>query len=104
MWGSYSYAFGPIVAVAILALLVVLLRWTFRRGGSLVTPRGRDDQYGLLTPVASPPDYASGELLRRRLEDQGIRANLASTLDGPRIMVFPRDVDRAKQVIATAGN
>ena len=104
MWGSYSYAFGPVVAVAILGLLVVLLRWTFRRGGSLITPRGRDDQYGLLTPVASPPDYASGELLRLRLEEEGIRANLAATLDGPRIMVFPRDVDRAKQVIATAGS
>jgi hypothetical protein len=103
MWGSYSYAFGPIVALVVLGLLVVLLRWTFRRGGSLVTARGRADQYGLLTAVASPPDFATGEILRRRLEEQGIRANLATTLDGPRIMVFPRDVDRAHEVIATAG-
>jgi hypothetical protein len=104
MWGSYSYAFGPIVALAVLGLLVVLLRWTFRRGGSLVAARGRSDQYGLLTPVASPPDYATGEIIRRRLEEEGIRANLAATLDGPRVMVFPRDIDRARAVIATAGS
>jgi hypothetical protein len=103
MWGSYSYAFGPVVALAVLAVLVLLLRWTFRRGGSLVTPRGRADQYGLLTPVAAPADYASGEILRRRLEAAGIRTNLATTLEGPRILVFPQDVERAKQVIAATG-
>jgi hypothetical protein len=99
MWGSYSYAFGPVVAFALLGLLVLLLRWAFRRGGSLVVAKGREDQYGMLTPVASPPDYASGEMLRRRLEDAGIRANLASTLDGPRVMVWPQDVAKAKAVI-----
>lgn len=100
MWGSYSYAFGPVVAFAVLGILVVLLRWTFRRGGSLVVPRGRQDQYGMLAPVAAPADYASGEMLRRRLEQEGIRANLATTLDGPRILVWPDDVERAKQVLA----
>lgn len=99
MWGSYSYAFGPVVAGGVLVLLIVLLRWTYKRGGSLVVAKGREDQYGMLTPVASPPDYATGEMLRRRLEDAGIRANLATTLDGPRVMVWPDDVARAKQVI-----
>ena len=100
MWGSYSYAFGPLVAFAVLGLLSALLRWTFRRGGSLVVPKGRADQYGMLTPVAAPADYITGEMLRRRLLAQGVRANLATTLDGPRILVFPEDVERAKQLLA----
>lgn len=100
MWGSYSYAFGPVVALGMLGLLVLLLRWTFRRGTSLVTPRGRQDQYGVLRPVAAPPDFVRGEILRRRLTDAGIRANLASTLDGPRLLVFPEDEARARQVLA----
>jgi len=39
-------------------------------------------------------------MLRRRLLAQGVRANLATTLDGPRILVFPEDVERAKQLLA----
>lgn len=100
MWGSYSYAFGPVIALVVLGVLVLLMRWAFRRGGSLVVPRGRADQYGMLTPVAEPPDFVRGEIMRRRLEDAGIRANLASTLDGPRILVWPQDEERAKQVLA----
>ena len=102
MWGSYSYAFGPVVAFAVLGLLILMLRWAFRRGGSLVVAKGREDQYGMLTPIAAPDDYISGELLRRRLSDQGVRANLATTLDGPRILVFPEDAERAKQILSGA--
>ena len=102
MWGSYSYAFGPLVALAVLGLLVGLLRWTFRRGGSLVTPVGRAGEYGLLVVVAAPTDRVHGEHLRRRLEEGGIRANLAATLDGPMILVFPRDAERAKALLAEA--
>jgi hypothetical protein len=98
-WGSYSYAFGPVIALGVLGLLVVLLRWTMRRGGSVVQSAGRADEYGVLTPVASPPDYVRGELLRRQLEDAGIRANLTTTLDGPRILVFPGDAERARQLL-----
>lgn len=98
-WGSYSYLFGPVLAAAILGLLIAILRWAFRRGQSVVAAPGRPgraDEYGLLVAVASPGSYAEGELVRRRLEDAGIRANLAQTADGPRIMVFPADADRAR--------
>jgi hypothetical protein len=98
-WGSYSYAFGPVIALGVLGLLVVLLRWTMRRGGSVVQSAGRADEYGMLTPVAAPEDYVRGELLRRRLEDAGIRANLTTTLEGPRLLVFPADVERARRVL-----
>ena len=98
----YSYRFGPFVALVVVIALGLLLRWAFARGSSLVerTPmRGAADEYGLLVPVASPPDYASGELMRRRLESAGVRAMLTTTADGPRVMVFPDDEDRARGLI-----
>jgi hypothetical protein len=37
--------------------------------------------------------------MRRRLEDQGVRATLATTTDGPRIMVWPADESRARSLL-----
>jgi hypothetical protein len=103
-WGSFSYVFGPLVSVALIGLFVVILRWAFSRGSSVVAaaPRaGADHEYGLLVPIASPPTYIEGEVLRRRLEDSGVRANLATTIDGPRLMVWPSDEARARDVLAS---
>lgn len=102
-WGSFSYAFGPLVAVGLIGLFVVILRWAFSRGSSVVAAAptaGTADEYGLLVPVATPGTYIEGEMLRRGLEDAGIRATLTTTLDGPRVMVWPRDEDRAKELLA----
>lgn len=103
-WNSFSFAFGPLVAIALVGIFAVILRWAFRRGSSVVAapPRpGTDDDYGLLVPVAAPPSYVEGEILRRLLEDQGVRANLATTLDGPRVMVWPIDEAHARRVLAS---
>jgi hypothetical protein len=102
-WNSFSFAFGPIVAGVLVGVFALILRWAFRRGSSVVAapPRpGAADDYGLLVPVAFPSTYVEGELLRRRLEDGGVRANLASTLDGPRVLVWPQDEAQARQVLA----
>ena len=101
-WSSYSYFFGPLMAFAGLGVLVLLLRWTFRRGSSVVAAparQGSADQYGLLVPVAQPTTYVEGEILRRSLEDAGVRANLATTLEGPRILVWPADEQRAREFL-----
>lgn len=103
-WGSFSYAFGPIMAIALIGVFVLILRWVFSRGSSVVAapPRsGTVEEYGLLVPVASPATYVEGEIQRRQLEDSGVRATLATTLDGPRIMVWPQDADRARELLAT---
>jgi hypothetical protein len=103
-WGSFSYAFGPLVAIGLIGLFVVILRWAFSRGTSVVAapPRpGTDAEYGLLVPVAAPPTYIEGEVLRRRLEERGVRANLATTLDGPRLLVWPQDEGRARELLAS---
>ena len=100
---SFSYLFGPIVAFLAIGVLVVVLRWAFNsRKTSVVAAAptaGSQDEYGVLVPVASPPSYIDGEILRRRLEDAGIKANLANTLDGPRVMVWPKDEERARQTL-----
>ncbi len=103
-WNSFSYAFGPLVAVVLVGVFVLILRWAFSRGGSVVAaaPRpGTSAEYGLLVPIASPATYVEGEVLRRRLEGQGLRANLATTLEGPRVMVWPADADRAREILAS---
>lgn len=103
-WGSYSYAYGPLMGLLGIGILVLLLRWAFSRGHSVVarTPRaGAADEYGMLVPVASPATFIEGEMVRRTLEAAGIRANLANTLDGPRILVFPEDQERAMRALRT---
>lgn len=88
-----------------LAILVMILRWSHSRGSSVVAPPARrsvPSDYGLLVPIAAPETYAEGEILRRRLEDAKIKANLAFTLHGPRVMVFPDDEQRARDVLRTA--
>ncbi len=98
-WGSFSYAFGPIVAIGLIAVFVIVLRWAFGGRSSVVAapPKaGNADEYGMLVPVASPGTYMEGEMIRRGLENAGIRSNLATTLDGPRVMVWPEDEQRAR--------
>ena len=102
-WGSYSFLFGPLVALLLVALLTLLLRWTFGRGRSLVQRRpmaGGADEYGLLVPVAEPATFVEAELIRRRLVDVGIRATLAPTTEGPRVMVFGADAPAARAHLA----
>ena len=93
------------MAFSALGIMVLILRWAFARGGSVVVraPKsGNPDEYGMLVPIASPSNYIEGEVLRRSLVDAGLRASLAQTNDGPRIMVWPKDVEVAKQVLKKA--
>lgn len=97
-----AYVTEPLVALFVVGLLMLLLRWTFKRGHSLVAspPRaGGERDYGLLVPVASPPTFVEAELLRSRLVDHGVRATLAPTTDGPRVLVFAEEERAARAVL-----
>jgi len=101
-WGGFSALFGPLVAMLGIGFLTLVLRWSAKRGQSVVASparAGRADEYGLLVPVASPGSYAEGEIARRTLEASGLRANLAMTNDGPRVMVWPDDLARARSLL-----
>ncbi len=102
---AFSYLGAPLVALALVGVLALALRWTFARGRSVVAPRpkvGAEDDYGMLVVVSAPPSFVEAELLRARLVDAGVRATLAPTADGPRVLVFPRDEARAKDVLRGA--
>ena len=49
--------------------------------------------------VAEPPTFVEAEVLRRRLADAGLRATLAPTTQGPRVLVFPEDAKAARLVL-----
>ena len=101
-WQSYSYTYGPLVAFAAVALLALLLRWTFARGHSVVPRRprsGTESEYGLLVPVAAPPTFVEAEMIRQRLLASGIRATLAPTTQGPRVLVFPEEERTARALL-----
>jgi hypothetical protein len=97
-WKSY------LIAVLVVGLLALLLRWAYGgRGRSVVERRARQghaDEYGLMVAVASPGTFIEGEVARQRLNDAGIRASLVTTSDGPRLMVLEPDERAARQVLA----
>ena len=101
-WGSYSFLFGPLLVLLAVGVLILLLRWAFSSGHSLVErrpQRGTEREYGLLVTVASPTTFVEAEVLRRTLESAGVRATLAPTVHGPRVMVFPEDAAAARALL-----
>ena len=94
--------FGPLVAFGGIIVLIIILRWAFGGKTSLVERQstlGKESDYGLMVPVTSPANFIEGEMYRRLLEDCGLRSNLATTLDGPKLMVWPNDLAKAKEII-----
>lgn len=102
-WPNWAYLFSPLMALAVIGLFILILRWAFGRGTSLVErppTTGEPDEYGLLNVVAVPGNFIEGELIRQRLAESGVKATLAMTNDGPRVMVWPDDETRARRVLA----
>ncbi|NHC44761.1 hypothetical protein G9H72_05760 [Motilibacter sp. K478] len=95
------------MSFVVVGILALLLRWAFGRGKSVVARPARPGaagDYGLLVAVAAPQTYVEGEMLRRTLDDAGLRATLATTTDGPRLMVFATDERTARRVLAGLSN
>jgi hypothetical protein len=100
--GNLADLAWPLVVLGGFGIMVLLLRWTFSSGHSLVERRpktGSPGEYGLLAAVAAPSTMIEGEQLRLRLAASGIRANLVTTTEGPRLMVFDRDLGVARAVL-----
>jgi hypothetical protein len=102
-WGSLSFLFGPLVAFLGLGVMILILRWAYsNKKVSLiqrpVKPSDPSD-YGILVPIAYPNNYAEGEILKRKLHQASIKATLTFTIDGPRILVWPKDEKIARQIL-----
>jgi len=99
---GYSFLWAPALAFVAVVGLIAVLRWGFSSGGSLIArpaKKGPSGSYGLLVAVAEPTDASAGERARSRLQAAGIRATLAQTDDGLRLMVFDGDLDQARRVL-----
>ena len=94
-----------ITSVLVVGVLALILRWAY--GGkrrSLVArlpTRGAAEDYGLMVAVAAPGTFIEGEVDRQRLEAAGIRAQLVTTTDGPRLMVLEEDETTARRLLAS---
>ena len=101
-WGSFSYAFGPVVALAVVGVLALLLRWTFSHGHSLVERRptvGTPTEYGLLVPVAEPPTFVEAEDHAPPARGRRPAGHAGADDRRPRVLVFPEDVKAARVVL-----
>ena len=97
-----SLFFSSFAGFAVLGVLIILLRWAFSRGSSVIErPKsvGQESEYGLLQVVASPSNHIEGEMLRRKLSEHGIKATLTQTKSGPRLFVFPEELKAAEAVL-----
>ena len=60
---------------------------------------GNEDEYGLLRVAHSPKNHIEGEMLRQKLLSVGIKATLSQTKNGPKILVFEKDLKIAKATL-----
>jgi hypothetical protein len=94
--GGLHYAVGPVVAVVVLGLLALFLRWAFGPGHGH-TSRSQPADDGLLTRIATLSRRESALALRAVLSDAGIRSTIRYPApDRAVILVFPEDADRAR--------
>ena len=105
---SYHYMIGPLAALLVLGVVVLLCRWVFstapreqRAARARARAAARGD-YGLLVPVATARDGADAEELRGVLRAAGIRCTLSREGDDEtrwQLLVFRSDAVRASELV-----
>jgi hypothetical protein len=101
--GGLGYLVGPFVALAVMVLLGVFMRWAFGTGQARRRgPDPADD--GLLTRIATLSRRESALALRAVLSDAGIRSTVRYP-DARRavVLVFPEDAERARALALSFG-
>ena len=86
----------------VVAVMIVILKWAFSGNKSVIEREkriGTEDEYGLLRVAHSPKNHIEGEMLRQKLLSVGIKATLSQTKNGPKILVFEKDLKIAKATL-----
>ena len=97
--GSLHYAVGPVIALIMVALIGVFLRWAFNSDTN--KPVRREE---LLTPVATLTRKESALALRAVLSDAGIRSTIREpAAHRADVLVFPEDLERARALALSFG-
>jgi hypothetical protein len=91
------YAGGLGVALVVVGVLALVLRWAYGRDD----PRpGPDADFGMLTEVATESSPAAGRRVVAALRAAGIRSTMTTDRAGRvHVMVFATDADRARDVV-----
>lgn len=100
-WHAWWFVLGPLFGLVWLAVIGLLLRWTFSRRGSLAGASqrpGSPDSYGQLKPLRKVVTQDEASQLRGKLQREGIRSTLANTTDGLYVMVWAADLNRARDI------
>jgi hypothetical protein len=91
---------GPLLALAVLALIAVAADVTSLRPRTVVRPSPGDDEFGLLRTVALAADMAAARAVRDRLVVLGIKATVGTDRDGfARVLVFVDEYERARDAV-----
>ena len=99
--GSLHYAVGPAIALVVVGLLALFMRWAFGSDTARRRPAPPPDD-GLLTRVATLSARESAQALRAVLTDAGIRSTTrARAAHRVEVLVFPEDADRARALAAS---
>jgi hypothetical protein len=116
------YVLGPALALGLVVVLAVVLRWIFSDAwhstvpaapampamparpatptGSPATPP-LDNDYGLLRAAALVDDVDTGQSVRALLAAARVRATVATGTDGiVRVLVFPDEYARAVRLVS----
>jgi hypothetical protein len=92
-WASFSYAFGPLVALCAFLVVVVLLRRTFRSKGSGLTDED------VLAPLLGPHTWSEVNEVARQLRVAGIRHRVIDLGDSYQLRVPADDLAAARAVM-----
>jgi hypothetical protein len=103
--GSLHYAVGPTIAVVMVGLIALFLRWAFSSSSGSPGTGGAGPDEGLLTPVASLTRRESALALRAVLSDAGIRSTLREPAPHRTdVLVFLEDAERARALAMSFRN
>ncbi len=86
----------------VVGVMILILRWAFSGNKSVIERDkkiGNEDEYGLLRVAHSPKNHIEGEMLRQKLLSVGIKATLSQTKNGPKILVFEKDLKIARATL-----
>jgi hypothetical protein len=100
--GSLHFLVGPGIALVMIGLCSLFLRWAFSSSSSRTPSRGPGEE--LLTPVATLSRRESALALRAVLSDAGIRSTIREpAAHRTDVLVFPEDLDRARVLALSFG-
>lgn len=92
---------SPLISLVALGLIVLICRWVFSTGRhSVPAQRTAPGDLGLLSPVAEVRTRADADMLRDLLRDAGVRAGVSETDAGIQVLVFSKDLERARELVS----